>query len=70
MILKLLLNTRMIWIILIKISRNIIQAKNAKFIWLAIKLNSIITELFIRGRKIIKEQDKSACSPTGKGLER
>ena len=34
------------------------------------ELNSIITELFVAGRKIIKEQDKYACSPTGKGLER
>ena len=71
MILKLLLNTRMIWILLIKISKNIIQAKNRKTNMVSNKeLNSIITELFVRGRKIIKEQDKFACSPTGKGLER
>ena len=34
------------------------------------ELNSIITELFVAGRKIMKEQDKYACSPTGKSLER
>ena len=62
MSLKLLLNTRMIWIIFIKTLKNTTQIKNVKYysflvIWLLIrlvikKLNPIVTELFIRGRKI------------------
>ena len=62
MSLKLLLNTRMIWIIFIKTLKNTTQIKNVKYysflvIWLFIrliikKLNPIVTELFIRGRKI------------------
>ena len=62
MILKLFFNTRMIWMIFIKILKNTIQVKNKKhwlhlMIWLLIclvinKLNPILTGLFIRGRKL------------------
>ena len=66
MILKLLLNTQMIWMMLTKILKNTIQTRKAKYylylmIWLlmcvVIKnlINSnlpIVTELFIRGRKL------------------
>ena len=57
--LKLLLNTQMIWMIFIKILKNIVLIRNVKYysflmIWLLISVvitnNSIVTELFIRGR--------------------
>ena len=61
--LKLLLNTQMISVILVKILMNTIQIKNKKIftvsclvIWLLMiinkKLNPIVTELFIRDRKL------------------
>ena len=59
---KLLLKTQMIWTIFIKTLRNIIQIKSKKYwlhlmIWLLIclvikKINQIVTELFITGRKL------------------
>ena len=66
MILKLLLNTQMIWMMLTKILKNTIQTRKAKYylylmIWLLMcviiknLINSnlpIVTELFIRGRKL------------------
>ena len=66
MILKLLFNTRMIWIIFIKILKDTILISNAKYcsffmIWLLVcfvikKLNPIVTELYtelyIRGREL------------------
>ena len=60
MILKLSLNTQIICIIYVKILKNIIQIRNAKYwsflmIWSLICLvikNPIVTELFIRGRKL------------------
>ena len=62
MILKLLLNTQMIWMIFIKTLNNAIQKKPRKtFIVFDDmiagmhsnkKLNPIVTELFIRGRKL------------------
>ena len=62
MSLKLLLNTRMIWIIFIKTLKNTTQIKNVKYYSFLVirllirlmtkKLNPIVTELFIRGRKI------------------
>ena len=55
-------NTRMIWMVFIKILKNTIQIKNEKYwsflmIWLLDilsnnKLNPIVTELFFRGRKL------------------
>ena len=60
MILKLLLNTQMIWIRFMKILKNTIQVRNAKKITLFHdmiadtlsnkKLEQIATEVFIRGR--------------------
>ena len=61
MILKLLLNTQMIWMIFIKILKNTIQIKNKILIVFDYiipdmlnneKLNPIVTELFIRGGKL------------------
>ena len=62
MIQKLFLNTQMIWKILVKILKNRIQIKSENYhlylmtsllICLVIKkLNPIVTELFIRGRKL------------------
>ena len=64
MVLKLLLNTRMIWIIFMKIVKNGIQIRNKKRKILVVfngmiadmtnskKLNQIVTELFIRVRKL------------------
>ena len=62
MIQKLLLNTQMIWRIFIKVLKDTIQIKNENYwlhlmIWLLIclaikKVNPIVTELFIRGRKL------------------
>ena len=61
MILKLLLNTQMMWMIFTKILKNAIQIRNVKhklvLIWLLIcflmkKLNPIVTELIIRGKKL------------------
>ena len=63
MIQKLLSNTQMIWMIFKKILKNRIQIKNEKqlylSIWLLIYLviknlicNLIVTELFLRGRKL------------------
>ena len=60
MILKLLLNTIMIWMIFIKILKNTIQIRN-KTILIVFddmipdvfsKLNPVVTELFITGRKL------------------
>ena len=55
MILKLLLNTQMIWMISIKILNNAMQIRNEKYklllmIWLLLCL--VIKNLFIRGRKL------------------
>ena len=47
MVLKLLLNTRMIWMIFIKTLNNIILIKNGKN-----GKNPIVTEFFTRGRKL------------------
>ena len=62
MILKLLLNTRIIWIIFIKTLKNKTQIKKRKILIVFDdmiadmlsnkKLNPIVTELFIRGRKL------------------
>ena len=60
MILKFLLDTQMMWMIFIKILKNRIQIRNVKYCfswydcWLLSikKLNPIVTELFIRGRKL------------------
>ena len=62
MILKLLLNTQMIWIIFIKILKNKLQIKKHKIFTTFEdmiaethsnkKLNPIVTELFLRGRKL------------------
>ena len=61
MILKRLLNTRMIWMIFIKMLRNKTQIKHKISIVFDDtvadmlsnkKINSIVTELFIRGRKL------------------
>ena len=60
MILKLLLNTQIIWMILIKTLKITIQIKNLKYklflIWLLIclvkKLNPIVTELFFWDRNL------------------
>ena len=57
---KLLPNTQMIWMIFIKILKNTIQRKNAKLLLFDKiadilsnkKLNPIISELFIRRRKL------------------
>ena len=61
MILKLLLNTQMIWMIPIKILKNTIQIKNTKY-WVyddmianmlsTKKRNTIVSKLFTRGRKL------------------
>ena len=62
MIQKLLLSIKMIWITFIKILKNTIQIKKRK-IWIVFydmiaympsnkKINSIVTDLFIRGRKL------------------
>ena len=62
MILKVLLNAPMIWMIFIKILENIIQTRNTKY-WLFLmlgilicavtkKINTIVTTLFIWGRKL------------------
>ena len=63
MILKLLLNTQMIWMIFIKILKNTIQIKKSEILIVFDdivadmlnnkKLNPIITELNIRGRNLI-----------------
>ena len=62
MILKVLLSSRIIWMIFIKILKNTIQIRNIKhwsfvMIWLLIclvikKLNPVLSELFIKGRKL------------------
>ena len=59
MILKLLLNTQMIQMIFIKILKNTTQIKKLLIVFDMIadmlsnrKLNPIVTELFIRGRKL------------------
>ena len=61
MILKRLLNTRMIWMVFIKMLRNKTQIKHKISIVFDDtvadmlsnkKINSIVTELFIRGRKL------------------
>ena len=62
MILKVLLSTQMIWILFIKILKNTIGIKNEKYwlylmVWLLVCLNNkklypIVTELFIRRRKL------------------
>ena len=63
MIQKLLSNTQMIWMIFKKILKNRIQIKNEKQLYLSIRLliylviknlicNLIVTELFLRGRKL------------------
>ena len=62
MILKLLLNTRIIWIIFIKTLKNKTQIKKRKILIVFDdmiadmlsnkKVNPIVTELFIRGRKL------------------
>ena len=62
MIQKLLLNTQMIWMIFKKTLKNIIQIKNKKILIVFDdmtadmlsnkKLNVIVTELFITGRKL------------------
>ena len=61
MILKRLLNTRMIWMIFIKMLRNKTQIKHKISIVFDDtvadmlsnkKINSVVTELFIRGRKL------------------
>ena len=60
MILKLLLNTIMIWMIFIKILKNTIQIRNKKILIVFddmipdvfSKLNPVVTELFITGRKL------------------
>ena len=60
MILKILLNTRMIWMLFIKILKNTIQIKTQNidlFDYMITdmlsnkKLNPIVTELFITGKK-------------------
>ena len=51
MILKLLLNTRMVWMIFMKTLKNTIQASNKT-------LNLTVTELFLIGRKNNKSRDK------------
>ena len=62
MILNVLLSTQMIWILFIKILKNTIRIKNEKYwlylmVWLLVCLNNkklypIVTELFIRRRKL------------------
>ena len=62
MVQKLLLNIQLIWMIFIKILKNIIQTNNKKMLIVFDdiiadmlgnkKLNQIITESFIRGRKL------------------
>ena len=62
MILKLLLNTLMIWMIFKKILKNTIQIKKRKLLIIfdemiadffsSKKLNAIVSELFIIGRKL------------------
>ena len=62
MILKLLLNTLMIWMMFIKILNNTIQIKKAKILIVLDdiiadmlnnkKLNPVVTESFIRGKKL------------------
>ena len=62
MILKLLLNTLMIWMMFIKILNNTIQIKKAKILIVFDdiiadmlnnkKLNPVVTESFIRGKKL------------------
>ena len=60
MILKLWLDTRIIWMIFIKILKNTIQMKKVKY-WLCLMIadmlsnqnvNPVVTELFIRGREL------------------
>ena len=51
MILKLLLNTRMVWMIFMKTLKNTIQASNKT-------LNLTVTELFLIGTKNNKSRDK------------
>ena len=55
MIQKFLSNIQMIWMIFIKILKNTIQIKKKKY-WLHMlndkKLNTIVTELFILGKKL------------------
>ena len=52
-ILKLLLNTRMVWMIFTKVFKNIVQIRHTKY-WshYSKKFNPIVIELFIRGRKL------------------
>ena len=54
--LKLLLNTQMIWTIFIKALKNTTQLKNVKYLLTKKlsnkKFNPIVTELFIKGRKL------------------
>ena len=60
MILKLLLNNVMIWMIFIKILKNTIQIRNKKILIvfddmipdMLSRLNPVVTELFITGRKL------------------
>ena len=62
MILRLLLNTRIRWIIFTKTSKNTIQIKKRKILIVFddmiadmlsnVKFNSLVTELFLRGRKL------------------
>ena len=52
-ILKLLLDTRMVWMIFTKVLKNMVQIRHTKY-WshYSIKFNPIVIELFIRGRKL------------------
>ena len=62
MIKELLLNIQMVWMIFIKLSKNTIQIKTKKILIVFDdiiadmvsnkKVNPVVTELFIRGRKI------------------
>ena len=62
MILKILLNTQMIWMIFIKILKKIIRIKKYKIVMVFDdmvadmlsdkRLNPIVTELFFKGRKL------------------
>ena len=62
MIKELLLNIQMVWMIFIKLSKNTIQIKTKKILTVFDdiiadmvsnkKVNPVVTELFIRGRKV------------------
>ena len=62
MIKELLLNIQMVWMIFIKLSKNTIQTKTKKILIVFDdiiadmvsnkKVNPVVTELFIRGRKV------------------